>query len=132
FAYLGRAFGSGVGGHRSIVAPFRRDVPDRAPRSGYNRPVTIRVPLLTVARVVVLLGAVVLAGGWPAQAARPARDPLAQARDELRAGHYERARRAAEALTGKRGPGAVRAAVVAARAERRLGLLVEARRRLEE
>jgi tetratricopeptide (TPR) repeat protein len=62
-------------------------------------------------------------------AARPAaaRDPLARIEDDLRTGHYERARKAASAA-----PRSPRAAILAARAERHLGLLVEARRRLEE
>jgi tetratricopeptide (TPR) repeat protein len=77
-----------------------------------------------------LVPAPALLGAAPAHAAR---DPLAQAREELRAGRYERARRAAEAAGGgRRGANGARAAVVAARAEQRLGLLVEARRRLEE
>jgi tetratricopeptide (TPR) repeat protein len=67
------------------------------------------------------VGAVLLAAG----SAR-ARDPLARIEDDLRTGHYERARKGAD---GTRTP---RAAILAARAEGRLGLLVEARRRLEE
>jgi cellulose synthase operon protein C len=71
--------------------------------------------------------------GRPAAPAGAARDPLAQIRDDLRAGRYERARRAAAALgNARQAPNAVRATVLAARAERQLGLLVEARRRLEQ
>src|SRR5687768_3500360 len=59
------------------------------------------------------------------------RDPLERVADDLRTGHYEQARKAADALS-RRGPRSARAAVLAARAERHLGLLREARRRLEE
>jgi predicted Zn-dependent protease len=69
-----------------------------------------------------VLAAVLAQGG-------AAGDPLARAREDLRAGRYEKARHAAD---GKRGPLAARAAVLAARAEVHLGLLGEARRRLEE
>jgi predicted Zn-dependent protease len=48
----------------------------------------------------------------------------------LRTGQYEKARRAAEAL-GRRKGNATRAAILAARAERELGLYTEARKRLE-
>lgn len=78
--------------------------------------------------------AVVFAGVFApgrAQGAAAARDPLDRAEDDLRTGQYERARRAADALS-RRGPHAARAAALAARAERHLGLLREARRRLEE
>ena len=66
-----------------------------------------------------------------APAGQAARDPLERIGDELRAGHYERARKAADAIPA-RSPLAVRAAVLGARAERHLGLLREARGRLEE
>ncbi len=56
-------------------------------------------------------------------------DPLDRIRTDLRTGQYERVRKASDALGRRGGP---RAAVLAARAEQRLGLLVEARRRLEE
>ena len=48
----------------------------------------------------------------------------------LRVGQYEKARRAAEAFGRRKGNG-TRAAILAARAERELGLYTEARRRLE-
>jgi tetratricopeptide (TPR) repeat protein len=60
-----------------------------------------------------------------------ARDPLERIADDLRTGHYERARKAADAVPS-RSPAATRAAILGARAEQRLGLLSEARRRLEE
>jgi tetratricopeptide (TPR) repeat protein len=64
-------------------------------------------------------------------AALAARDPLERVVDDLRTGHYERARKAADAVPA-RAAVAARAAVLGARAEQRLGLLNEARRRLEE
>ena len=71
---------------------------------------------------------------WAAHvvAAPAARDPLDRVADDLRTGQYERARKAADSLSRGRGAAGARAAVLAARAERHLGLLREARRRLEE
>jgi tetratricopeptide (TPR) repeat protein len=91
--------------------------------------------------VVVALSALAASDGHPAPApthvpagkAAGQHDALGAVREDLRAGRYERARRTADGLGGgRRGALAARAAVLAARAEEALGLLVEARRRLEE
>ena len=66
-----------------------------------------------------------------AASARAGRDPLERISDDLRTGHYERARKAADGVPARSAAGA-RAAILGARAEQRLGLLKEARRRLEE
>ena len=53
---------------------------------------------------------------------------------QLRTGQYERARKSADSLTRRKGdgrPAAIPAAILGSRAERALGLLPEARRRLE-
>src|SRR5256885_16704735 len=57
-----------------------------------------------------------------------ARDGLGKIREDLRAGRYEGARHAADLLGRRGGP---RAAVLAAEAERHLGLLLAARRRAQ-
>jgi tetratricopeptide (TPR) repeat protein len=80
-----------------------------------------------------MLAAAALVADQSRAAAAPAAGGPAGASIEalLRTGQYERARKAAEALARKKGSGA-RAAVLAARAEQQLGLLVEARQRLEQ
>jgi tetratricopeptide (TPR) repeat protein len=75
-----------------------------------------------------LLAITLVASAAPASAAR---DPLERIAEDLRTGHYERARKAADALARRPGLG-TRAAILGARAERSLGLLREARGRLEE
>ena len=66
----------------------------------------------------------------PAPAARPSA-ALTAIEQQLRSGQYERVRRAADAMSRKRGGGS-RPVALAARAEMALGLLAEARRRLEQ
>src|SRR5262245_42053047 len=68
--------------------------------------------------------------GWPPDTRAAAAGPEAAIEQQLRTGQYEKARKAADALARRKGQ-AARAAVLAARAERALGLLAEARRRLE-
>jgi predicted Zn-dependent protease len=70
------------------------------------------------------------AGGSLAAGAPAPTSGVAGIEQWLRTGQYEKARRAAEAL-GRRKGNETRAAILAARAERELGLYVEARRRLE-
>jgi tetratricopeptide (TPR) repeat protein len=79
---------------------------------------------------VVMYALTALALNAPAAAAAPAAGGSAAVEQLLRTGQYEKARRAAEAL-GRRKGNATRAAVLAARAERELGLYAEARKRLE-
>ncbi len=82
----------------------------------------------TFRRGVPAAAAVVLLVTLPGQG--HAGDALERVRRDLRAGHYERARKAADVLSrGARAP--AEAAVLAARAEQRLGLLLPARHRLE-
>jgi tetratricopeptide (TPR) repeat protein len=70
------------------------------------------------------------AAGASAAAGPPPSSGLAAVQSQLRSGQYEKARKGADGL-GRRKGGDARAAVLGARAERALGLLAEARRRLE-
>jgi cellulose synthase operon protein C len=88
-----------------------------------------RADLVFIVAAAGLAGALVV--GWsPDVGATAASAGEAAIEQQLRTGQYDRARRAGEALTRRKG-GSARGAVLAARAERALGLYAEARRRLE-
>src|SRR5207249_4290063 len=100
--------------------PFRDRSTDGQRRPARSSP--RRIGVVSRRRLsLVLVGAALLAAG----AGSAARDPLERVEGDLRTGHYERARKAAEAV-GPRSPLYPRATILAARAERQLGLLHEA------
>jgi cellulose synthase operon protein C len=86
------------------------------------------VPVVTIA--LAGLGAALAVGWAPDAAADGAAAAEAAVEQQLRTGQYERARRGADVLA-RRKLGGARGSALAARAERALGLLAEARRRLE-
>jgi tetratricopeptide (TPR) repeat protein len=116
-----RATAGCIGGQRAIQSK-------RMGRRVLLRAITL-ASLLAILVAALTLGA---GAGTSAQAA-PAIPGVAAVEQLLRTGQYEKARRAAEALSRKKGNprAAVTGAVLAARAERDLGLYAEARKRLE-